>query len=81
MSAYGPRASIDRIGTAEELPDGNWLVQNWVFNARHDPRVAPYTYDADGKLIAIAGWRPEELRDIVDAKIDLSMLPVADRPL
>lgn len=81
MSEYGPRASIRRIGVAEPIDDGVWLVQNWSFDCRHDPSIHGVTYDAEGRIIAVCGWALNDLRALSDDQIALSMIPVADRPL
>ena len=74
MKPFGPRASIDRIGVCEQLPNGSWWLSGWAFDGRSDPSVHGLSRDSDGNLL-IAGWRMDDLRGVSEAQWELSALP------
>lgn len=83
MTAYGPRASIKRIGVCEQLPDGEWYVTGFSFDPRGDRSLifpCPYTHNADNEHVGFMGWTWEELQQVSAAQIELESLPTTDSP-
>ena len=82
MTAYGPRASIKRIGVCEQLPNGDWYVTGWQMDPRGDRSLiwpCPYLHNDDHKHIGLMGWTWEELKALSDEAQALASLETTDR--
>ena len=83
-SAFGPRASITKIGACDQMPDGQWRLTGWAFDGRmvgagvESPGCVGL-HDDHGRHIGVLGWTYEELRALSEAEFELSGLPTTDR--
>lgn len=83
MTAYGPRASIKRIGVCEQLSDGTWFLTGWRFDPRGDRSLVlpcPFMHNEDHEHVGFMGWTWEDLHDLSGAEIALQSLPTTDSP-
>lgn len=84
VTAFGPRASIKRIGVCEQLPDGSWFLRGWALDWRNDPRViqggCPFMHNEAHEHIGYLGWRWEDLHAVSAAAVALSMVDCTDPP-
>lgn len=84
MTAFGPRASIKRVGVCAQLPDGTWWLTGWVMDDRADPRVLEhgcmYMHDEEGFHVGILGWLFSDLVAVSEAQGALGAVPTTDSP-
>jgi hypothetical protein len=81
VTAYGPRASIKRVGVCEQLPDGTWYITGFQFDPRGDRKLiwpCPFMHNDDHEHVGFLGWTWEELKAVSDAQQELAGLETTD---
>lgn len=83
MSAFGPRATILKVGVCEQVDDDVWFMAGWSFDLHGDlslVRPCPFLHDENHVHIGWLGWTFTDLRAISRAQMDLAQLETTDSP-